>query len=89
MKTDRATARVVGVLLIVGTAARRLGLALSQPLVDASDYVTTLSLHEDRVATGALLGAGPVSGMPISRPRRLHGRDKGTPSAGIAPKGSW
>ena len=26
-----------------------------QPLVDASDYLTKLSLHEDRVATGALL----------------------------------
>ena len=55
MKSDRATARVVGVLFIVGTVAGALGLALSQPLVDASDYLTKLSLHEDRVATGALL----------------------------------
>ena len=54
MKSDRATARVVGVLFIVGTVAGGLGLALSQPLVDASDYLTKLSLHEDRVATGAL-----------------------------------
>jgi hypothetical protein len=28
---------------------------LSQPLVDASDFLTKLSLHEDRVATAALL----------------------------------
>ncbi len=55
MKSDRATARVVGGLFIVGTVAGGLGLALSQPLVDASDYLTKLSLHEDRVATGALL----------------------------------
>ena len=55
MKSDRATARVVGVLFIVGTVAGGLGLALSQPLVDASDSLTKLSLHEDRVATGALL----------------------------------
>ncbi len=55
MKTDRTTARVVGGLFIVGTVAGGLGLALSQPLVDASDYLTKLSLHEDRVATGALL----------------------------------
>ena len=55
MKSDRATARVVGVLFIVGTVAGGLALALSQPLVDASDYLTKLSLHEDRVATGALL----------------------------------
>ena len=55
MKSDRATARVVGVLFIVGTVAGGLGLALYQPLVDASDYLTKLSLHEDRVATGALL----------------------------------
>ncbi|HEX2784483.1 MAG TPA: DUF4386 domain-containing protein [Ilumatobacteraceae bacterium] len=55
MKTDRGTARVVGGLFIVGTVAGALGLALSQTLVDASDYLTKLSLHEDRVATGALL----------------------------------
>ncbi len=55
MKSDRAAARVVGVLFIVGTVAGALGLALSQPLVDASDYFTKVSLHEDRVATGALL----------------------------------
>jgi Domain of unknown function (DUF4386) len=55
VKTDRATARVVGGPFIVGTVAGALGLALSQPLVDASDYLTKLSLHEDRVATGALL----------------------------------
>lgn len=53
--TDRATARVVGGLFIVGTVAGGLGLALTQPLVDASDHLTKLSLHEDRVATGALL----------------------------------
>jgi hypothetical protein len=55
MRSDRATARVVGVLFIIGTVAGGLGLALSQPLVDASDYLTTLSSHEDTVATGALL----------------------------------
>ena len=55
MKSDRATARVVGVLFIVGTVAGGLGLSLSQPLVDASDYLTKLSLHEDTVATGALV----------------------------------
>ncbi len=55
MSSDRATARVVGGLFIIGTVAGALGLALSQPLVDASDHLTTLSLHEDRVATGALL----------------------------------
>ena len=55
MRSDRATARVVGGLFIVGTVAGGLGLALSQQLVDASDYLTKLSLHEDRVATGAFL----------------------------------
>jgi hypothetical protein len=55
MMTDRVTARVVGGLFIVGTVAGGLGLALSQPLVDASDYLTKVSRHEDQVATGALL----------------------------------
>ena len=53
--TDRVTARVVGGLFIVGTVAGGLGLALSQRYVDASDYLTKLSLHDDQVATGALL----------------------------------
>ncbi|MGB8858213.1 MAG: DUF4386 domain-containing protein [Ilumatobacteraceae bacterium] len=45
----------MGGLFIVGTVAGGVGLSLSQPLVDASDYLTKLSLHEDKVATGALL----------------------------------
>jgi succinate dehydrogenase hydrophobic anchor subunit len=55
VKTDRATARVVGALFIVGTVAGGLGLALSQPLVDAPEYLTKVSSQEDRVATAALL----------------------------------
>jgi hypothetical protein len=43
------------VLFIVGTVAGGLGLALSQSLVDSSDYLTEMSLHESQVATGALL----------------------------------
>lgn len=56
MENDRDTARVVGGLFIIGTVAGGLGLTrFEQPVVDASDYLTKASLHEDQVATGVLL----------------------------------
>lgn len=56
MMTHRTTARVVGSLFIAGTVAGTVGLALfQQPVIDATDYLTEVSLNESRVATGALL----------------------------------
>jgi len=56
VENDRDTARVVGGLFIIGTVAGGLGLTrFEQPVVDASDYLTKASLHEDQVATGVLL----------------------------------
>lgn len=52
---DRGTARVVGGLFIVGTVAGGMGLAVSRPLVDSSDFLTDLAAHDDKVATAALL----------------------------------
>jgi hypothetical protein len=54
-QTDRAAARLVGGLFILGTVTGAVGLALSQPLLDAPDYLRQVHLHQDRVATAALL----------------------------------
>jgi hypothetical protein len=54
MSTHQRTARVVGGLYIVATVAGVLSLLLTQPVVDAPDYLATASLHQNRVATGAL-----------------------------------
>jgi hypothetical protein len=53
--SDRATARVVGSLFIVATVAGILAGAVQQPLIDPTDYLSTLSTHQSRLATGALL----------------------------------
>lgn len=55
MSTHQRTARMVGSLYITATVAGVLSLLLTQPVVDAPDYLTTASLHQNRVATGALL----------------------------------
>ncbi len=54
MHTYKTTARTVGVLFIVGTVAGVLSVVFQQPVLDASDYLTEVSLNESRVATGAL-----------------------------------
>lgn len=54
MSTQRRTARVVGSLYITATVAGVLGLLLTRPVIDAPDYLTTASFHQNRVATGAL-----------------------------------
>ena len=53
--TDRTTARVVGSLFIVASVAGGVGLAIQQPVLDSSKYLSEAALKENRVATGALL----------------------------------
>ena len=53
--TDRATARVVGALFLVGTIAGLVGLPLQESVVGGGDYLTEASAHPDRLATGVLL----------------------------------
>lgn len=53
--TDRITARVVGVLFLVGTIAGLIGLPLQESVVGDDDYLTASSAHPDRLATGVLL----------------------------------
>ena len=53
--TDRATARVVGALFLVGTVAGLVGLPLQESVVGGRDYLSAASAHPDRLATGVLL----------------------------------
>lgn len=55
MMTDRTTARIVGSLFIVASVAGAVGLAIQQPVLDSSQYLTEAALKENRVATAALL----------------------------------
>ncbi|HZD17485.1 MAG TPA: DUF4386 domain-containing protein [Actinomycetota bacterium] len=52
---DRATARVVGSLFIAATVAGVLAGVFQQAVVNEPDYLMQMTLHEGRVATGALL----------------------------------
>ena len=53
--TDRATARVVGTLFLVGTIAGLIGLPLQESVVGSGHDLTAVSAHPDRLATGVLL----------------------------------
>ena len=52
--TRCATARLVGALFIVASAAGVLSKLIQQPVVDAGDYLTAAAQHQTRVATGAV-----------------------------------
>ena len=54
MQTDRGTARVVGVLFVVATAAAVVGDYLARPIRDEKDYLSTFSSHETRVIISML-----------------------------------
>ena len=53
--TNRTTARIVGGLFLLATAAGVLSVVFLQSVVDATDYLATASVDVTRVATGALL----------------------------------
>jgi hypothetical protein len=53
--TDRATARIVGVLYIVGTVAGVLSVVVTSGPLAGSDYLTKVASHAAQVRSGALL----------------------------------
>jgi hypothetical protein len=55
MNAHRRTARIVGVLFIVGTVAGSLSVLLSESILGAPGYLTEISTNEIRVAIGAFL----------------------------------
>jgi hypothetical protein len=69
MNADRKTARMVGVFYIAATVAGIVGLAFSDPVVSASDYLTKVSANESQVLIGALfelIMAVAVAGIAIT-----------------------
>jgi len=77
MNTNRKTAISVGVLFIIATVLNVLGRSISQPILDAPDYLIKLSANENQVIIGGLLvllsafaSAGIAVGLyPVLRKR--------------------
>jgi hypothetical protein len=69
MNPHKMTARMVGAFYIAATVAGIVGLAFSDPIVGASDYLTKISAHENQVLIGALfelIMAVAVAGIAIA-----------------------
>ena len=73
MNTKRKTARIVGVLYIIGTVAGILSLVFAGPILEVSDYLTQVSTKPNQIVIGALfvltmglaLAMVPVMMFPI------------------------
>jgi len=78
--TDRVTARVVGILFLVGTVAGLIGLPLQESVVGGADYLTSASAQPDRLATGVLLqlvmGVAVVSIAVVIHPVLRRGTER-------------
>ena len=55
MNADRRTARLVGVLYIIGTVAGILSLSVTAPVRDAQDMLISLAANENALVAGALI----------------------------------
>jgi hypothetical protein len=75
MNTNIKTARIVGVLFIIGTVAGILSVVFAGPILDDPDYLIEVSANENRIIIGALfvlimglaLAMVPVMMFPISK----------------------
>lgn len=75
MYSNKRTARIVGVLYIIGTVAGVLGVVLTKPILSVPDYFMNVSANENQIVLGALcilimalaLAMVPVMMFPISR----------------------
>lgn len=54
MNSVNRTARIVGVLFIIGTVAGILSLVFTGPILDAPDYLSKVSANESQIIIGAL-----------------------------------
>lgn len=69
LNSSRKTARIVGVLFIIATLASLLGAAFSSPILDAQDYLSSVSSNGSRIIVAALLSflaAATSSGIAIA-----------------------
>ena len=55
MNTNKKTARIVGVLFIIGTVAGILSVVFTGPILDDPDYLIKVSANENQIIIGALL----------------------------------
>jgi hypothetical protein len=55
MNTNKKTARIVGVLFIIGTVAGILSVVFAGPILDDPDYLIKVSANENQILIGALL----------------------------------
>ena len=55
MNTSKKTARIVGVLFIIGTVAGVLSVVFTGPILDDPDYLMKVSADENQIIIGALL----------------------------------
>ena len=75
MKPHKNSARIVGVLYIIGTVAGVLSVVFTGPVQNASDYLVSVPANETRLVIGALcvlvmglaLAMVPVMMFPISK----------------------
>ncbi|MCD4806347.1 MAG: DUF4386 domain-containing protein [Methanococcoides sp.] len=68
MNSNRKTAIIVGVLFIIATVAYSLGVILLDPILGASDYLTSASENENQMIMGSflvLIDAVAVAGIGI------------------------
>jgi hypothetical protein len=69
MNTDRKIAIIAGVLFIIATTASLVGSSFTGSILDAPDYLSTISANGNRFMVGALLSflaAASSSGIAIS-----------------------
>jgi len=55
MNTHKQTARIVGILYIIGTVAGSLSIVFTGPILDDPDYLLKVSANENQIIIGALL----------------------------------
>jgi hypothetical protein len=73
MNTNKMTARIVGLLFIIGTVAGVLSVVFAGPILDDPDYLVKVSANENQIIIGALffltmafaLAVVPVMMFPI------------------------
>ena len=68
MNANKSIARIIGALFITATAASSLSIIFTEPILDASDYLTTISENETKFISAMLLmlvDAIAVTGIAI------------------------
>jgi Domain of unknown function (DUF4386) len=55
MSSNRMNAVIVGVLFIIGTVTGTIAAIISQPILDAPDYLTSISANQSQIILGAFL----------------------------------